>query len=246
MPIHYGPLFGKYIKGAINPVTGIPAGSRKKKTKRKTRRSTRTNINSLSIRGRSTVPDKLFTTMVFSETALMNPNAVPDYRLYQSSLYDPRWAVGGDQPLGRDQWAAFYNQYRTYAMAYEVTFYNLSTTEQAVGIVVPKGNDTISTVTNTIFEKPYSKYCNLGVEGSGQAIKVVKGYVPGPRTLGMTRNQFSSEKATSSEFTDSPAEQFYLHIYTDAANETSSISVRIRVRITYYVGLFDRIPLGGS
>jgi len=59
-------------------------------------------------------PDKLRTTIKYIEYVQLDAGATTvakaQYRM--NGLVDPTVAVGGHQPLGRDQYATFYNRYR--------------------------------------------------------------------------------------------------------------------------------------
>lgn len=97
--------------------------SRKRKTyKRKSYRRRRSNLqrsgpgNIMAIAPVSNLgfPKNKIVRMRFAEGQLLTVNAGATYgeaHYHASSIYDPLTAAGGRQPLGYDQWAAFYNHY---------------------------------------------------------------------------------------------------------------------------------------
>ena len=49
----------------------------------------------------------------------------PSYIVFQSSIYDPNFGLGGSQPRGYDQLDALYGKYRCYGFKYDIRIWNI-------------------------------------------------------------------------------------------------------------------------
>jgi hypothetical protein len=70
-------------------------------------------------------------TLKYAEHITLNPGTAsnPAIAYYRAgSCFDPTYAVGGHQPLGFDQWTAFYQHYTVIASTIKVTFMPARTT----------------------------------------------------------------------------------------------------------------------
>lgn len=194
------------------------------------------------------LPDRLPVKMKYSAPyTLTSASTVPSLQVMRlSSLYDPDFTGTGNQPLGRDQWAAFYKTYRTYFVKYSITFINTSTTEQAFCAVIPKNTSSGIASIDLICEKPYSKHTFLGIEGSGKNVRTIHGTASARKALGMSKLEYNSEKATSADFGANPGTEAYLHVYAGPAFGSNSTTVKVRLTVTYYSILSNRVGLNGS
>ncbi len=208
------------------------------KPKRTQRRSNRTF---LSTRGGATITDKLFTTMQYTDNITMTTTAgAPFPYQFQTSCFDPNLTGVGHQPLGFDQWATFYTKYRVHGIKYEFTFINTSTTTQSDAIVLPKDQNTVTTSANTLWERPYTKRKILGVEGSGQAVKTIRGYINPSRVLGFSKLQYNTDDLTHALVGSNPSTMAFLQIYVSPVDQATDITVIVRAKLTYYVEFFQR------
>lgn len=66
-----------------------------------------------------------------------------------NSVYDPDLSGTGNQPVGFDQWAAFYNKYRVLSTDVEIRLENRSTTGESLTVVYFP-TDTASIYTGTL------------------------------------------------------------------------------------------------
>lgn len=194
----------------------------------------------------ATVPDRLLTKMAYSESFTLVSTTTPAYRIFQSSLYDPRYTTGGHQPLGRDQWAAFYNHYKVHGIKYRISFINTSTTDQVDVFALPKNTANVVGTLDTLWEKSYGKHRVLGVEGSGGAVTTISGYMSCAKTLGRTKNQWNSEKAYGSDMGNDPAQLAFLHFYSQAADGATSVTVLGRVQLVFFCELSEKVSLTAS
>ncbi len=219
--------------------------SRKRRSARKGQR--RSNRTMLSTRGKSTIPDKLFTTMQYSDNVtLTSTGGVVAAYQFQSSCFDPNLTGVGHQPLGFDQWASFYTKYRVHGIGYKITFINTNTSVQVDVSVMPKNVSTTTIPHNTIWERPYTKHKILGIEGSGQAVKTIKGYINIARVLGMSKLQYNTDDLTHSLIGSSPTTMGFLQMYLAPVDGSTTVISIVRVSLTYYTEFFSRVLLAES
>ncbi len=215
--------------------------------KTKPQRARRANVSYLSTRGGATITDKLFTTMQYTDNiTLVTVSGAPKPYQFQTSCFDPNLTGVGHQPLGFDQWATFYTKYRVHGIKYEFTFINTSTTMQADAIVLPKNASTVTTSQNTLWERPYTKRKILGVEGSGEAIKKLYGYLNPARVLGFSKLQYNTDDLTHALVGASPSTMAFLQFYVAPVDSTTDVTVIVRCKLTYYVEFFVRTLLAES
>lgn len=206
----------------------------------------RTSTGYVISRNPKPIPDRLFLKMAYSDNIQILSGAAPGSAIYRSSIFDPQLAIGGHQPFGRDQWAAFYNSYIVYGIGYEIEFINSSVSQQMEVAVVLKNSTLITTSMNTIYEKPYGKTQIVGIEGSGKNIRKIKGYMSVSKQHGIPKQKVKLDNEFSSLMTTNPAKEAYIHIYTQAIDGLAAVTMHVRLSLTYYTQLFDRVPLTGS
>ena len=167
-------------------------------------------------------------------------------RLYNgNSIFDPDQTGIGHQPLGRDEWAAFYNRYYVLGSAIKATFIARSNIQQGQVALYPKPNSTVSTTMDNAREKPYSKYKVLGRIDGGRANVTLKGYMSTKKIFGL--NKLSNANDDFSAFqTANPAKLWTWQLYVQGEDETSAYEARVVLDIVYYVRLYDRLALTSS
>lgn len=188
--------------------------------------------------------------MKYSELFAMSYAGVGVANYYQfriNSIHDPNLTGIGHQPLAHDQFEYLYNRYRVYGMKYRITFTNQETTKHVEVMVQMRPNNTVDTNAESIREAPYTVYKScLGVEGSGQAVKVAKGYASVPKIRGISRARMVAEDSLQSTFGANPVMNPTLNLYISNQNTAEAAVVNVRVDLVYYVECFDRKLLSQS
>lgn len=198
-------------------------------------------------RNLSCIPDKFFTKMVYSDLVTLTPSVLPLSAIYRAnSINDPYQPAGGHQPLGHDEFANLYNQYRVRGVAYRVTFTNTSPTTPVDCFVLHKPVTTIPTGNNLLWEKPAQKSLTVGESTAGQAIRRIKGYANCAKILGMSKMQYITEKATSADMSNNPGSEAYVHFVVTPTDGLTAATVLVRIQLIYYVELFERKALSSS
>lgn len=196
----------------------------------------------------SPIPDKFFTKLRYSVltsisyTASSSPGVI-QYRL--NSLFAP-FAAESHQPLGFDEFAELYRRYRVHGCKYTIIVNNRETAYQVETCMQIRPNTTQHTVMNTVFESPYTNKRILGVEGSGKAIGVFKGFIPITRASGVSKDRLKSDTDFQALITASPAEVPTLNIYMQNNTTNQNAEVALRVTLDYYSEFFERKILTAS
>jgi len=216
---------------------------RKRNARRHKRRSRGPNmVKSVS----SPIPDRYMVKLKYADTIALTSAATPVAHLFRTnSLFDPDYTGVGHQPYGYDQLTPLYSQYRVFGISYKITFTNISSGPMDVAVVL-KSVVALSTVWNTIEEKPYVKVRHLAMPTAGGSIQVIKGYVSNPKLLGITKEQYRTNTLYQGTATANPLESGYLHIYADQPGGTTGLTVYANVELHYFAVFHGRIPLTGS
>lgn len=219
--------------------------SRPRKGRRVPGRRTNRLVN--PSRNLSCIPDKLATKLVYSDFHTLTPSTVPVYHLYRSmSINDPNYTGVGHQPLGHDQFQSLYQQYRVNGVAYRMQIVNQTATATATCFVLHKPDTSTPAGNDLLWEKPAQKHTTVGIKGSGQAIRYIKGYINNAKVNGLTKNQYVSEKANSAAMGANPTNEAFITIGASSVDGATSCTMYVRVQLIYYVEFFQRKPLSQS
>lgn len=226
----------------------MPVKSKKRAPGRKGRRhrrKPRSNQASLLTIHRPVCPDRIHVRLPFSETFSLSGTTLLASRFYQTSMYDPRYAASGNQPLGFDQWAAFFQRYRVYGLGWEVCAINKALNVATDVWVITKSNSTATSGTDLLAEKT-NIHKIVGLSGGGAAIKCLKGYSSVARAWGLKKSAIQTDEDFQALTSANPAKMAYLQIYSQGTDMSSSYDVQFRVRLTFYCEFFDRVQLNQS
>lgn len=195
----------------------------------------------------SPLPDRFFTKMKYATlTTLTTTTGVVNHLFNMGNLYDPDRSGGGHQPFGRDQFATLYNKYRVYGCKYVVTFHNTSSAYTCDCAVVLKAVTNTSTDMQTVYEKPYTQFRTLAMNGAASSKATVKGYCNNAKILGVSRLRYGLDDIYSATAGVAPNTEPYLHIYIKERGATSGIVIGVSVQLTYYCAWYERVALTGS
>jgi len=164
-----------------------------------------------------------------------------------NSLYDPRYAFSGEQPLWSDQLASCgYINYRVLGCKYKIRCTNMSNLPVYVGTSIqPRDAFVPGSQAQFILNQDQPNY-NIKVVGannSGRDTMYFKGYIDIAKWLGMRKQAVMD----SSDFigqieASNPNRMMDLTFYTAALNvrdPTTSIQMEYTITLTYYAVLFQ-------
>lgn len=189
-------------------------------------------------------PSQLFVKLEYVETIGMD-TTLNSYKgqIYQSSLFDPNLSGGGHQPRYFDQWSKIFGQYQVLAMKADLEFIQISgNTPVVCGVAWVETNGGFSAVDDLV-ETKYAK--RQVIDGPGaKTVARISTYMTSKRMHGNKTNMNQDDEQAL--ISANPADMFFLHIGTQAADGATSTLVRLRVRLTYYCRFFDQRDPGPS
>jgi len=194
------------------------------------------------------VPDRLIVKLPYFNAALINGAAgVPidtQYRL--NSIFDPEVsvAIGQSQPLGTDQWNAFYNRYRVIGAHVTVRARNAGSDAANIGMVA--NNDTGALISEAAYEQSRCSMRMMGSTSGGHDVVVLKKYFNLANFTGRPRAAYISDDRYQAEFGADPLEAIHLHLATQPVSPSIALNMHYSIRISYTVELFDRKALAQS
>jgi hypothetical protein len=163
-----------------------------------------------------------------------------------NSLYDPEVAAGGHQPMGRDQWAAFYNHYVVRSCTIEVDFVhkdNSTPTAALVGIELTDDSTVSSNYAETI-EQQKGTWDLLPPTGSARSRQ---------KALYDARSFFNIDDVKDNQdriganFGTAATELAIFTVWCQAPDLTTDLGVvTILVRLNYRVEVSEPKDLAGS
>lgn len=213
------------------------------------RRNTRNKASSASI-GRmqqiSAVPDRMFVKLKYSTNLNFAETALPltGHVFRMNSLNDPDFTGTGKQPLGFDQWSAFYKRYRVTAAKITVRAWNGEAAEPCIISLIPSKESTLLNDLSEIAEAPYARKKLLGASG-GLSSGVVSNYMTIAKLGGLKSIQY--ENGFTGATTTNPVSEYFWQVYASVVRASGvDIDVDLQVDIIYYAEMYDRIPLAGS
>lgn len=176
----------------------------------------------------------------------LSTGGTPNSKLMRgNSVNDPEFSAGGHQPLGHDQWCAFYDKYLVMGSSIKVLIANTSNTDHIKVALLPKDESTVVSSWDTLAERPYAKI-RYGTPNNGShSTPRLSGYMSTKKILGLKDLSTQDDEYAAACNTD-PSRPWYWHIYFQALNNTTAIILNVNVEMTYYVKFFDRKPLAQS
>lgn len=160
-----------------------------------------------------------------------------DYMFNLNSIYDPNYSAAGHQPLGYDQWAAFYGRYRVDGCKVTVT---TSYTSGDSAMITLLGNNSVTSVTNpdTAAESPIT--ATKSYSKGGPPTIIIKNFNLADLN-GVTRKVYETDDRYQAQFAADPTEKIMLHVVTSDIALASSIIIHQTVLLEYSVTMFDPV-----
>jgi len=196
--------------------------------------------------GRGPVPQQTVVTLKFNQAFLNNGTDI-DNVFNLNSIFEPYAGVSTHQPLGRDQYATFYNRYRV--MRAKVTVHagyvaGTSAGPLQIVLVADNTNAAITAVTTGIEQRGGTQHLSIG--SNNGPVRARRTYYPAQIT-GVTAATYADERYQAL-MTATPVERICLHVLTTDlyGNIPSASAVHHSITIEYKVQLFDPNPLAAS
>lgn len=162
-----------------------------KKRKTGTRKSKKTKTRKVNIFNRvGGFPDYLVTKVRYQENYYTNLGASSTvYYKYNSGIFDPRYAVGGHQPMYHDQYSQIYTNYTVLGFWYNIKYLSTSNGTSTLPLTLnlytrkAAGNETD---TETASERRTDRQWLVP---GGQKPLIIKGYVDVAKVWNVTKSE---------------------------------------------------------
>lgn len=157
-----------------------------------------------------------------------------------NSMYDPDYSGVGSQPLGYDQWTAFYQRYKVLGVKYKCSFAAPTSLTESMVSVIPNLVATTDTGATNALAEPYAKMSLWSPNGGWKP--VLSGYVDMRKILGLTKEEFGEENYSAAYNAD-PTSVVWFHVRVDTATAGFSGSVYFLLELDFDCEFYQRQEL---
>lgn len=191
-------------------------------------------------------PDIMRCTLPYVRTGQVTGSGIPTIVFRGNGLFDPDVTSVGQQPLGFDQWSAFFRRYRV--LAYNVKVYagNQDTSkanDSAMVFISPANTSAVLLDPSQLMEQPLSQKRLLSANG-GMDRAMFELYVDVAKMRGVPRQALRQDDTLSALVTANPAQETFVHLGGfDVTSILDTINLDFMVEINYYCEFFDRETL---
>lgn len=199
------------------------------------------------MRGPAGIPDRIFAKLKYTSRVVLTSTTGIGYT-YQfagNSMYDPDYTSTGSQPLGFDQWATMYDNYRVNGSKIVLRLASTGTTASTQTMefaLIP-----------TPFQSPYSAIedaranpmCSFTVANLNSYQPTMKRYCSTRRVFGYDKKA-QADQDLQAAVTTNPAKQWYWNLIAQSADRTTTVSIIVYVTMTFYCEFFARKRLALS
>lgn len=188
----------------------------------------------------------------YTETFLMTTGTLGIFGAQQTMLlnscFDPNETGAGHQPYGFDQLALLYRRYKVNGCLIEMVWTDPSADGMMVGMMMlpPFGIKNIVGLTvDQVKEQPMS--VTRSINNSGKQMTIVKQYVPMHSVMGISELQFKSNLTDfSAGMTATPAQSARIRCSVASLRATGGDTIMLRISLTYFTQVYDRVVLNTS
>lgn len=196
----------------------------------------------------SGVPQSMNVKLKYADRALIatsiSGSSVSVIRL--NSLFDPDFGVGGHQPMGFDQYAAFYNRYRVNAVKIKMTLFNdsdpsaLASGPQMISIWPDYNLSGTAISIPEIMERPSVSYDIVGHSGSGSdRCKSITWFSRLHNFLGITKKEYDAEDSYSSLVSTNPTKLMNCVLQINDLALLTGLAFWWSYEVTYYATMYE-------
>ncbi len=162
-----------------------------------------------------------------------------------NGLFDPDVTGAGAQPLGFDQWMAFYAKYRVISSSITVRANNLRTVEPVMLNLVPSRDSALLTDVSEIAEQPYSTKKIMSPRAGGNDTVRLNNHLSIAKFAGIRSVNYDTQYSGNSS--TNPDRPFFWQVYFTVVDGVGlEINATFQTEIVYTVELYNRNPLSGS
>lgn len=184
-------------------------------------------------RGFFILPDEIKVILPYSSFARVTGTPFSQYAFTVNGMFDPDVTGVGLQPMGFDEWTAFYTHYEV--LASTITVYANNQTSIPASVTIVPRNENLTILGLQADEYPYSITRLVSDSVSSPRVKMVK-RITVRQLEGRTTASVNFAALTSAN----PAILKYWNLAAMASDSISTVDVIFQVRIDYEAKFFRR------
>lgn len=248
----------RVFRGRKNPIRrGRQGANRRRRFGGGKKKVTKSLIRSAQVSDTTMLKFRYAQTVAFNSGGTGAPGF---YVLSGNSLFDPDVSGTGHQPMGFDQWTAFYAQYLVMGCkvkaTYSITTGSTAPTQNCKFSLTPLASDVDSSVItgmtdiSNVIETPGSKFRQGNIVGGGPSF-TLQNYMPTHKVDGVNRMKVLIDDQYAGLMGglgvgSSPTNNWRWILGIQPTDNSSTITGYVTFQLTYYAKLFDRKPLSLS
>lgn len=185
--------------------------------------------------------------MIYADNYVFNTTTdVVTQQIFRgNSINDPDFTGVGHQAMGHDDWKTMYAKYLVNASKIEVWFLGAASAATSilnVGIVPVTTSTALSASDVDVFnENPYARQ-KIVNGASAQGWSKITSYMSTSKMYGM---RIGNDDQFTANFDANPGYEWFWQVYAGSVDESSDVYCMLKVKITYYVKCFKRVPRTG-
>lgn len=172
-----------------------------------------------------------------------------DIPIRANGMFDPYVPLGGTQPGGYDQWAAFYNYYRVRACKIQAVYIPTSaaTSTQNIIVIVPVTDLSGAQGQNmpALIQYPYCKKTYTNGNAAGSKFTITS-YMSTKKIWGVSRSAIVDDQDFGAPTTANPQREWDWLVRIAPLDSAVTITGFIDLTVTFYTEFYGRKPLGVS
>lgn len=231
---------------AMKRKPGRPRNRRRREWKRRPYKK-RQQVRKLANIGRAIIPDQMGTILKYTDriTLTCTAGVAEIYEFKINSIYDPDLTGTGHQPVGRDEWMAFYSRYRVLSAKCKASFYSTEAVNNymaEIACAFSTERYTANTDPELFAQNPYSRYKRMSLIFNSDKSYLQQQTSIGP-LLGESKTSYKTD--TSYHGTDSadPGVLAYWTVAVQPIDQATTSTYIIYVDIQQYVVFHKRKDL---
>lgn len=218
---------------------------RKRPRTAKRRRTYRRKSNTtLSVQRNFAFSNQQIVYMRYVDNITLNPGlgttAVHGFRA--NSIYDPDYSTVGHQPMGRDEWATFYDHYTVLGCTIRATFLSpgdvVNTDSFIAGILLDDDSGTLPNPINILEQGKARTRLVTNSKGSRGSTTIQHYY--NPRKFFGVKDMKDNRDMLGAEMSANPSENCHFKVFISPFDFSADVApVEVLVNITYKVLLTE-------
>jgi len=215
----------------------------KSKMKGKRKAYRRRGVNTSVVKVATGFPDRMITKLEYRASLDLDSQyagpVIHDYRL--NSVYDPDAAVGGGQPLWRDEYSLIYEKYRVFSAKYEIKLVPVASNGTPIRVVTLATGENGSLPTDIATAWEQNRAVNKLVPPGGDTVTVLRGNISLPKLLGQTSTAFKGDDGNFALMVTNPTNPATLRLMLASVNPSvDHCKWAVDIKIIYGVEFFQR------